>query len=112
MLCYLSTRDLDGDGKIDQWGFDYGHTVETVTFNFWSFLFQADGTVFNKDYSYVAFNETLGVEALQFICDLWNKYKVVPPAREAGTPEELLFESERVAGQHPVGACHTVYERV
>ncbi len=74
------TKDLDGDGNIDQWGFASiclpGQVFNTYTF--FDFLFQKGGSVFSGD-GRPAFNSDGGVEALQFMVDLRNKYKVMPP---------------------------------
>lgn len=73
------TKDLDGDGSIDQWGFASlglpGQVFNTYTF--FDFLFQNGGQIMDED-GLPAFNSPEGVEALQFMVDLRNTYKVMP----------------------------------
>ncbi len=74
------TKDLDGDGNIDQWGFASicfpGQVFNTYTF--FDFLIQNNGKIVD-DKGMPLFNSKQGVEALQFMVDLRNKYKVMPP---------------------------------
>ena len=74
------TKDLDGDGNIDQWGFASicapGQVYNTYTF--FDFLFQGLGGIFDEKDKPI-FNSSEGVKALQFMVDLRNKYKVMPP---------------------------------
>lgn len=74
------TKDLDGDGNIDQWGFASicfpGQVFNTYTF--FDFLLQNNGKIVDAD-GKPLFNSEEGVEALQFMIDLRNKYKVMPP---------------------------------
>ncbi len=74
------TQDLDGDGNIDQWGFvSLGLAGQVFnTYTFFDFLFQKGGQIFDEN-GKPAFNSTEGVEALQFMVDLKNLYKVMPP---------------------------------
>jgi multiple sugar transport system substrate-binding protein len=74
------TKDTNGDGVIDQWGFATLGMPSYVfnTFSFFDFLFQAGGKIFDEN-GQPAFNSEAGVKALQFFVDLRNKYKVMPP---------------------------------
>lgn len=74
------TKDLDGDGNIDQWGFvSLGLAGQVFnTFTFFDFLFQKGGQIFDEN-GKAAFNSPEGVAALQFMVDLKNLYKVMPP---------------------------------
>jgi multiple sugar transport system substrate-binding protein len=74
------TKDLDGDGNIDQWGFvSLGLAGQVFnTYTFFDFLFQKGGQIFDEN-GKPAFNSPEGVEALQFMVDLKNLYKVMPP---------------------------------
>lgn len=73
------TKDTNGDGVIDQWGFaTLGKPGDVFNvYSFLDFLFQAGGQFFDKD-GKAAFNSPAGVEALQFFVDLRNKYKIMP----------------------------------
>ncbi len=74
------TKDIDGDGNIDQWGFASicfpGQVFNTYTF--FDFLIQNNGKIADAN-GKPLFNSKEGVEALQFMIDLRNKYKVMPP---------------------------------
>lgn len=74
------TQDTNGDGVIDQWGFaTLGKPGDVFnTYTFFDFLFQAGGQIFNAQ-GEPAFDSQAGVKALQFMVDLRNKYKVMPP---------------------------------
>jgi multiple sugar transport system substrate-binding protein len=74
------TKDLDGDGNTDQWGFvSLGLAGQVFnTYTFFDFLFQKGGQIFDEN-GKSAFNSPEGVEALQFMVDLKNLYKVMPP---------------------------------
>ena len=95
------TIDKDGDGKIDQYGFHYNVTTASIYWVWSPFLWSAGGDLFNEDHTYVRFNDEFGVETLQWISDLFNKYKVVPDDSRAGV--ELLFEQQGVAATGMAG---------
>lgn len=63
------TMDLDGDGKIDQWG----STFAISAWQFQNLLLQAGGEIMNQDNTKALFNSDKGVEALQFINDVMMK---------------------------------------
>jgi len=66
------TKDLDGDGKTDQYAF----LVLPDWYHFEPFLYANGGDVLNADNTKAVFNSPEGVEALQFYSDLVNKHKV------------------------------------
>lgn len=74
------TQDIDGDRVIDQWGYAFIGAPGGLynNFTFYELLYQAGGSLFDER-GYPLFNSPAGVEALQFMVDLRNKYKVVPP---------------------------------
>jgi len=75
----ILTRDVNRDGKIDEWGLSFPVTADKGTVYYYiAFLWQAGGELYNKDYTKVAFNSDEGVEALSFWIDLVHKYGVVP----------------------------------
>jgi len=61
------TRDTDGDGTIDQWGLAYVLGGDTLNMTFWPLLWQAGGDVLSADDGSAAFNNTAGVDALEFV---------------------------------------------
>ncbi|MCD6386614.1 ABC transporter substrate-binding protein [Candidatus Sumerlaeota bacterium] len=69
------TRDLNGDGKPDEWGFVFTWFES----NIYTFMLQWGGKFFTPDYSRCIMNCKENVEALQFCVDLIRKYKVAPP---------------------------------
>ncbi|HBK61455.1 MAG TPA: hypothetical protein DDZ84_11790 [Firmicutes bacterium] len=78
------TRDVNGDGKTDEWGLSFPITANTGTVYYYiTFLWQAGGELYNADYTKAAFNSPAGVEALQFWTDLVHKHSVVPLAPPA-----------------------------
>jgi len=75
------TRDVNGDGKIDEWGLSFPIQAGTGTVYYYiTFLWQAGGELYSADCSKVAFNSSAGVEALQFWLDLVHRHGVVPLA--------------------------------
>ncbi|MBM7022807.1 sugar ABC transporter substrate-binding protein [Treponema sp. Marseille-Q4523] len=74
------TKDTNGDGNIDQWGLATNGVPGQVfnTYSFFNFLLTNGGKVVDTD-GRPLFNSTAGIEALQFMVDLRNKYKVMPP---------------------------------
>ncbi len=68
----ILTQDKDGDGRIDQWG----TTFATNAWQFENCLLQAGGQIMNKDFTEPLFNSIYGVQALNFLTDQLNKYKI------------------------------------
>jgi len=69
------TRDLDGDGTIDQWGFVY----TWFRTNVYAMMAQWGGPIFNNEGNTCLLNSPENVQALQFCVDLIHKYQVAPP---------------------------------
>ncbi|AZR72221.1 hypothetical protein BBF96_01700 [Anoxybacter fermentans] len=67
-----ATKDEDGDGTPEVYGFGIRPTVDT--FNI--FLRQAGGTFLNEDGTKAVFNNEAGQKALQFLHDMVYKHKV------------------------------------
>ncbi len=67
----VATKDVDGDGVIDIYGFGIRPTVDT--FNI--FLRQAGGDFLDENGKAI-FNSQAGVDALQFLHDMVYKHKV------------------------------------
>lgn len=94
------TRDTDGDGKVDQWGFVVRGNVE-LTLPVREFMLAAgDGVwVDTANGNKVVVQSEKNLKGLQFYIDLYRKHKVVPP----DTPsidylqEEQYFLSGKVA---------------
>jgi multiple sugar transport system substrate-binding protein len=73
------TRDTDGDGKVDQWGWMLGNSLNPNAWLWESILVSNGGALLNKDLTRVAFEGKPGLDALQFLTDLAYGQKVAPP---------------------------------
>ncbi|MBP7892826.1 MAG: ABC transporter substrate-binding protein [Firmicutes bacterium] len=111
------TRDVNGDGKIDEWGLSFPIQAGTGTVYYYiTFLWQAGGELYNADYTKVAFNSPAGVEALQFWMDLVYKHGVVPlaPPTEGFTVGRIAMElassstleTRQAKCKFPIGVAH------
>lgn len=87
------TKDVDGDGKIDQYGLTWNYTEP---FFFMPFLTGFGGWVMDE-----AGNPTLDnqatVNAIQFILDLRDKYQVIPRESDYNIAETLFKEGRAAA---------------
>lgn len=74
------TKDTDGDGNIDQWGLATNGIPGQVfnTYSFFNLLLTNGGKIVDGE-GRPLFNSEQGVEALQLMVDLRNKYQVMPP---------------------------------
>lgn len=73
-VCQRLTRDTDGDGSIDQWGWAGGfdESIDTFVYTNGASYLSGGGTGANIETAEF-------VEALQFFADLTCKYQVAPP---------------------------------
>ena len=75
-ICEKATKDTDGDGKIDQYGYAVGlnsgsmSNLYVLNSYMYSLLWQAGGDIYTDDLKEVAFNGKAGVEALEFFKSL------------------------------------------
>ncbi len=74
------TRDVNGDGRIDQWGF---HTHGDIAWHVFSFIYQNGGTLYGRD-GQATLDSREVIEAIQFWSDLVHKHKVMPALTHAG----------------------------
>ncbi|WP_427366575.1 ABC transporter substrate-binding protein [Candidatus Caldatribacterium saccharofermentans] len=80
------TKDLNGDGTIDQWGwFSFGGYTLRYVWQWYTLLFQNRGQILTEDRKKAAFNNEAGIDALAFYVDLIHKYGVAP--KEPSDPE-------------------------
>ena len=111
------TRDVNGDGKIDEWGLSFPIQAGTGTVYYYiTFLWQAGGELYNADYTKAAFNSPAGVEALQFWMDLVYKHGVLPlaPPTEGFTVGRIAMElassstleTRQAKCKFPIGVAH------
>jgi len=75
------TKDLDGDGKIDQWGFAFTNLRN----NFLTLMPQFGGRYFTDDFSRCTLTEAPNVAALQFGVDLIHQLRVAPQPEDMHT---------------------------
>lgn len=98
-MCTKLTKDKDGDGRIDQWG--YAESMEAGspmlnTFERW--LYRAGGDILDARGNPV-FNDRRGLRALQAIYDLMYQHKCMDPGQlQLGNPAtRQVFNAGRVA---------------
>ncbi len=82
------TRDLDGDGKIDQYGLVWNYTEP---FFFIPFLTGYGGWVFDEKNN-PSLNSEAMVKGLKFIADLRDKYKIIPGEADYDVADVLFKE--------------------
>jgi len=81
------TRDRDGDGKIDTWGFGTIGAIDPgFELRFTPILFSHGGTYLTNDNKCSALNTPEAMEALKFFVELVTVHKVVPPGVTAQNP--------------------------
>lgn len=92
--CRKLTKDLNGDGKIDQFGISF----EEAPLFWLPYLWSNGGGVLSKNLDSIIINKPQSIEALQFYADLRNKYHVAPTKSEAGSATMAqLFMQEKIA---------------
>lgn len=96
------TRDLDGDGQLDQWG--------TTVDNRWqNYVYANGGEILDPGYNKCLLNQPAAYEGLQFMADLVNKYHVAPNAEEtANLGMSKLFTTGKVA----MNICGSYYSEL
>jgi ABC-type glycerol-3-phosphate transport system substrate-binding protein len=72
------TKDLDGDGKTDQWG--WGQlSFDTAEQKPEHFLYQFGATLLNETLDDIGYDNDEGLKAFEYIDRLWNVEKVAVP---------------------------------
>lgn len=90
------TKDTNGDGKTDTYGF----ALDKRPLFWLPFIWSQGGDLFNSDFSKFTLNSPESIEGLQFYADLRNKYKVAPDEKEVGnTKAGQLFSQETIGMQ-------------
>ncbi len=93
------TKDIDGDGRTDQYGFFVPVFPASGDLNIWMnlqwspFLWQAGGTETNPEGTQAMFNGRGGVEALT----LWKKLYTMEDFSRFGIAHDIGFASGRLA---------------
>jgi ABC-type glycerol-3-phosphate transport system substrate-binding protein len=91
-----ATRDLDGDGKTDQWGIGMGYVIED------RLIFSNGGRVVEEKNGKIQFaaNQPAAVEALEFVGKLWGQGLVKRNATaDFISGRTAMFTSEAWAGE-------------
>ena len=84
------TRDTDGDGQLDQWGFGtVGAKSPGFSLRFAPFLWSFGGDFLSADMQHSALNTPEAKAAFTFFVELYTKHKVVPPGMTAMNPQEV-----------------------
>ena len=94
------TRDINGDGKTDQWGLVLlGGDRGGFAYRFAPFLFKAGLNILSDDLKKVEFNGPLGVAALKLFADMHQVDHSITPGFLAYQLSEIndLFCSNKVA---------------
>jgi sn-glycerol 3-phosphate transport system substrate-binding protein len=81
------TEDTDGDGQVDQWGFN---TTSSTHWYLSATILQNGGRIINDDETRVLYDAPEAVEALESWGELVNVHKVMPPAQHRGAEGDFL----------------------
>lgn len=92
------TKDVDGDGELDQWG-----TGLNVVWNLQSFAWSNGADWIDADAETVTVDTPEFAEALQFFADIQNVYQVTPSVAEAQTLDTYQRWMQGQIGFFPVG---------
>jgi len=106
------TKDTNGDGKADQWGFGLvGTNNGSGTYRFFPILHSFGASELKQDASgkwVTDLDSPQAIEAFQFFGDLANKYKVVPPGamQNAYAENVTLMANDKIgmviSGSHSI----------
>ena len=84
------TRDTDGDGKIDQWGFGtVGAKSPGFSLRFGPFIWSFGADYLAPDMKHSVLDTPEAKDAFAFFVELYTKHKVVPPGLTAMNPQEV-----------------------
>ena len=72
------TKDLDGDGRIDQYGFGI-RSGRGASYGWFPFLIANGGQIISDDGKKIVVNSPEGQEAFKWFAELFTVHKVVPP---------------------------------
>ena len=92
-IAKAATQDTDGDGQVDQWGFAQGWgrpMFGDLNWNWYGFLWQAGGELYNEDLKTVRFNDQHGLKAATLLHNLKFEDQVLPPNHMSKTNKEML----------------------
>lgn len=97
------TKDLNKDGKTDQFGVSFEESPL-----FWlPWLWSNSGGLISKDLKSIIINKPESIEALQFYSDLRNKYHSAPTKSEAGSATMAQLFIQKKLAMHISGRWST-----
>ncbi len=93
------TKDTDGDGKTDQWGFFLDLLRGEMNLHqIAPFIYQSGATFLNEDGTALGFNNPAGIRGIQYITDFMVKDNVAPAIGSYSAEEaQQLFYDGKVA---------------
>ncbi|HUF11120.1 MAG TPA: ABC transporter substrate-binding protein, partial [Rhodothermales bacterium] len=94
------TKDLDGDGSIDQWGLVLlGGDKAAFSYRMAPFIYKAGGDILSDDLKTAVFDSPEAVSAVRLFADMYQVDRSITPGFLAYTLSEMndLFCSNRVA---------------
>jgi multiple sugar transport system substrate-binding protein len=89
------TKDENGDGRTDIFGFNAGYDSMEVHWGYW--VWQNGGKILNTERTKCLLNEPAAIEALEFYAGLVTKEKVAPDTAQSSTFGSNIFLTNRVA---------------
>lgn len=89
------TKDENGDGRNDIFGFNAGYDSMEVHWGYW--VWQNGGQILNIERTKCLLNEPAAIEALEFYAGLVTKEKVAPDTAQSSTFGSNIFLTNRVA---------------
>lgn len=89
------THDLDGDGRVDQFGMSF---YDKPPLYWMPFVWSAGGWMFSPDYRQLVLGSPEALSGLRYYADLRNRYHVAPRLEESGgMTMAQLFLQQRIA---------------
>ncbi|HVL39796.1 MAG TPA: ABC transporter substrate-binding protein [Fimbriimonadaceae bacterium] len=85
------TKDTNGDGRIDQWGFSF----TWLRSNSYTFFNQFGTSLLTDDLTRSALSQAGAAQAIQLMLDLIHRYRVAPPPE--GQDAWMGFQTGKVA---------------
>lgn len=81
------TRDTDGNGIVDQWGFN---THDDTHWYFSTMALENGARIINDEQTEVLYNSPQAVEMLKLWGDMVNEYEIMPPGQHKEAQSDFL----------------------
>jgi len=88
------TRDLDGDGRVDQWGLQVSNDMEVSWGNY---VYQAGGNILDAERRHCHLADEEAIGALEFLATLIHEDKVSPSPIDMESLSGQPFRNGRIA---------------